>query len=81
MSFFKKILISDEMSGKIEVIVSEHWADNKIWLQTWEEFFEDVSERHREIDGWEHNYTNTDNSCLCKLTGYFVVCFKINLLF
>lgn len=66
MSFFKKILISTEMSSKIEVIVPEHRADNSSWLQPWEEFCEDLllcvsPERHGDINGWKSGYTNKVN--------------------
>lgn len=63
MSSFKKILISTEMSSKIEVIVPKHQADNSPWMHTWEEFCEDLfpcvsPERHGDINGWKSSYTN-----------------------
>ena len=62
MSFFKKILISAEMSSKIEVMVPEHPADKRSRLQTWEEFCEDVSpERHGDINGWESSDTSREH--------------------
>lgn len=66
MSFFKKILISTEMSSKIEVIVPKHRADNSPRMHTWEEFCEDLflrvsPERHGDITGWKSGYTNNVN--------------------
>lgn len=76
MSFFKKILISTEMSSKIEVIVPEHRADNSTWLQTWEEFCEDLflrvsPDRHGDINGWKGSCTNKVNIDYVKV---FIFC-------